>query len=271
MESLLRFEDKDDTLVEHSPSGQSSGVKPGMKLGRFASGKWAKKRENQGSRGKIAKEEETTANQQFTRENLEARIGVEPMNKGFADLGLTTWLPRRLTEKVSLHHIAPKPPKSITTDIRRPNMDLHQVQNVFPASFAMKKEDDATPVRNPHSLLRSDAGLCSHTPLGSFFAFAPWTAEACACAFIPLQSLVRPLAEFIQLRQSSMPTQSTTDRHLRTASRSIRRPNTRIGFVPSAAAQHLPCTILHNGAQPPATRVIQSTTPYSHTLYSRLN
>ena len=31
---------------------------------------------------------------------LEAAIGIEPMNKGFADLCLTTWL-RRLTESIN--------------------------------------------------------------------------------------------------------------------------------------------------------------------------
>ena len=31
----------------------------------------------------------------FPEATLEARVGIEPTNKGFADLGLTTWLPRR--------------------------------------------------------------------------------------------------------------------------------------------------------------------------------
>jgi hypothetical protein len=40
---------------------------------------------------------------------LEARVGIEPTHKGFADLSLTTWVPRPDVSKRLSRHRKPSP------------------------------------------------------------------------------------------------------------------------------------------------------------------
>jgi hypothetical protein len=42
-----------------------------------------------------------TADTVKCEEKLEARVGIEPTYKGFADLSLTTWVPRPLLPKLA--------------------------------------------------------------------------------------------------------------------------------------------------------------------------
>ena len=42
----------------------------------------------------------------FAPRNVEARVGIEPTHRGFAALGLTTWLPRRTTRTGKLGDLA---------------------------------------------------------------------------------------------------------------------------------------------------------------------
>ena len=39
------------------------------------------------------------------KKRLEARVGIEPTHKGFADLSLTTWVPRLDTSTVALSYV----------------------------------------------------------------------------------------------------------------------------------------------------------------------
>jgi hypothetical protein len=59
--------------------------------------KGMKRRKNEDEEEKEEDEEEKEGDKEEDKGRLEARARIELANRGFADLGLTTWLPRPVT------------------------------------------------------------------------------------------------------------------------------------------------------------------------------
>src|SRR5579863_5606725 len=49
---------------------------------------------------RLARNSRARSGQNFASRNLEARVGIEPTHKGFADLSLTSWVPRLESQSI---------------------------------------------------------------------------------------------------------------------------------------------------------------------------
>ena len=71
-------------------------IEAGPRLGQLGAqfGTIFAKRPQMSANEKVKTNPMTTAK---CKKSLEARVGIEPTHKGFADLSLTTWVPRPIT------------------------------------------------------------------------------------------------------------------------------------------------------------------------------
>jgi hypothetical protein len=75
---------------------------------------------------------------------LEARVGIEPTHKGFADLSLTTWVPRPSLLDDSNGSIAPRRPKS--SNVRDPSRGARRRLNHRDAAEIKRKISALAPL-----------------------------------------------------------------------------------------------------------------------------
>src|ERR1700685_929908 len=76
----------------------------------------------------------------FSIEKLEARVGIEPTHKGFADLSLTTWVPRLWPLQPNFH--AENTSRRGATGVRTEN--LERETGVEPATSPLARSRSTT-------------------------------------------------------------------------------------------------------------------------------
>src|SRR5580698_10127920 len=99
---------------------------------------------------------------------LEVRVGIEPTNKGFADPGLTTWLPHRY----GLPATAPACPPSIPPEPKEPPGAAHKNTVLLDGTPSVSLFSRLCHSRLPRARLcsgcdRSAGSYCWKSPAGS--------------------------------------------------------------------------------------------------------
>src|ERR1700722_12402009 len=100
---------------------------------------------------------------------MEARVGIEPTHKGFADLSLTAWVPRHL-EHCTAEPGRNRGPAIAARSHRRQGSYLERETGLEPATLALARRCSTTELL-PHYVLRQYIGRfdtgSTHDPYSS--------------------------------------------------------------------------------------------------------